>query len=444
MRTITYIRLLPVIMILLALAAFLSLTGGAAIAAPPAGPQKILSFMNTMNDEENETLFELMKEFSVKRPDVKINVENISFYDAKSALEKRFADGDLPDVMRVEIRLVLPFAKKGMFHPLDEYAATADYVDYLPYLYKFCVDGKSLFAIPQVTDCLVLLYNRAHFADAKIVDAPKTMEQFLKFAQKLTVDEEGNVSDSPAFNQYKTARHGFSYHFESYYLLPIIFSYGANLCDDSGRPLVKSEKTQAAIRFIYDLKNRYNVVPAKIDPKFGHDFTLMEFMDGRVSMIIDGPWNIRKVLKGAAFSGKADNLGVAPIPRKEVSGSPIGGQFLAVSSKCRYPREAYEFINFINSREAQVRFAKKNYLIPTRKSAMEDMQKDTAGTDSLIRKSLFDQMKQAALYAFSIPEPAYLDEMNRTVEKLLNGSTGFEEGLSKLEESYKKLSAARN
>ena len=38
----------------------------------------VLSFMNTMNDEENETLFELIKEYGAKNPDVKIQIGRAS------------------------------------------------------------------------------------------------------------------------------------------------------------------------------------------------------------------------------------------------------------------------------------------------------------------------------------------------------------------------------
>lgn len=414
-----------------------------AFAAEKGGKEITLSFMNTMNDEENETLFELVKEYGAKNPGVKIQIENVSFYDAKNYLEEKFKNNALPDIMRVEIRLILPYAKQKMFAPLDGLVATSDYVDYQPYLYKFSVlNGKELYAIPQVTDCLVLLYNKAHFASAKISGPPRNMEEFLSAARKLTVDEDGNTADSTLFNQFKISRYGFSYHFETYYLLPFIFSFGGNLCDETGAPTIKTEKSKAALKFIYELKSRHNVVPAKIDPKFGHDFTLMEFMDGKVSMIIDGPWNIKKILKGSAFKD-ASNLGVAVIPRSQSSASPIGGQYLCVSSSCKYPKEAYDFMNFINSKEAQLKFARLNYIIPTRKSAMEQIQSDRSEPDHSIRKALFEQMKMAALQVYNIPEPAYLDELNKALEKLLSGQTGFDETLEGLHAKFEEMAGSR-
>jgi arabinogalactan oligomer/maltooligosaccharide transport system substrate-binding protein len=417
----------------------ISASAASSYAAEKGKKEIVLSFMNTMNDEENETLFELVKEYGAKNPDVKIQIENVSFYDAKNFLEEKFKQKSLPDIMRVEIRLILPYARQKMFAALDSLVSTSDYVDYFPYLYKFSVlNAKELYGIPQVTDCLVLLYNKSHFASAKIDGAPKNMADFLAAARKLTVDEDGNSAESTLFNQFKISRYGFSYHFESYYLLPFIFSFGGNLCDEAGAPLIKSEKTKSALKFIYELKSKHNAVPAKIDPKFGHDFTLMEFMDGRVSMIIDGPWNIKKILKGSAFKN-ASNLGVAVVPRSQNSASPIGGQYLCISSACKYPKEAYDFMNFINSKEAQLKFARLNYIIPTRKSAMEQIQSDLAEPDFSIRKALFEQMKLAALHVYNIPEPAYLDELNKALEKLLSGQTGFDETLDGLDKKFEAM-----
>jgi|GEM_PF-2325267 len=413
----------------------------AAYAAEEKKSGAVLTFMNTMNDEENETMFELVKEYGEKNPDVKIQIENVSFYDAKTFIENKFKEKSLPDIMRVEIRLVKEYAKQGMFLPLDAYISTADYVDYFPYLFKFSVlDGKTLYGIPQVTDCLVLFYNKMQLKEAKLDAPPKTMDQFISYAKKLTVDEDGNAADSTLFNQYKISRYGFSYHFESYYLLPFVFSFGGNLCDENRAPLLKSDKTRNALKAIYDLKGKHNVVPAKIDPKFGHDFTLMEFMDGRVSMIIDGPWNIKKILKGQAFVDRS-NFGIALVPKQEVSASPIGGQYFTLSAGCKYPEQAYKFINFINSKEAQVKFAKKNYIIPTRKSSLDEVLSDKTEPDYSIRNTLYEQMKLAALYTFNIPEPQYLDELNKSFEKLLSGRTGFDETLDELTKKFEEITA---
>ena len=52
---------------------------------------------------------------------------------------------------------------------------------------------------------------------------------------------------------------------------------------------------------------------------------------------------------------------------------------------------------------------------------MEQIQSDLAEPDFSIRKALFEQMKLAALHVYNIPEPAYLDELNKALEKLLKG-----------------------
>jgi len=64
------------------------------------------------------------------------------------------------------------------------------------------------------------------------------------------------------------------------------------------------------------------------------------------------------------------------------------------------------------------------------------VQSDSAGADISIRKVLFEQMKLAALHAYNIPEPQYLDEVNKALEKLLSGQTGFDETLETLDSKF--------
>jgi arabinogalactan oligomer/maltooligosaccharide transport system substrate-binding protein len=97
------------------------------------------------------------------------------------------------------------------------------------------------------------------------------------------------------------------------------------------------------------------------------------FKDGKVAMIINGPWATSDILSGAAFADPA-NFGVAPFPKGPYGdqGSPVGGHNYVIYSGTLYPEAAYTFIEFINQAKYQAWFAVKNNLLPTRQSAYDD------------------------------------------------------------------------
>jgi raffinose/stachyose/melibiose transport system substrate-binding protein len=77
----------------------------------------------------------------------------------------------------------------------------------------------------------------------------------------------------------------------------------------------------------------------------------LAFSNGKVAMIAEGTWN------NSLFSDLAFDVGRFALPDKDgVSAAQSGySNFTtyAISSKCEHPEEAWEYINFLNSLEAQ-------------------------------------------------------------------------------------------
>ncbi|MDD1475275.1 extracellular solute-binding protein, partial [Dolichospermum sp. ST_sed4] len=94
----------------------------------------------------------------------------------------------------------------GLLVCLDEYIPKGEIDDYLkiPLAYNY-YNGK-LWGIPQVTDCLALLYNKRIFRDNHL-KVPQTMDEFASVAQKLTVDNLGKTPIDKGFNPDEVVRY---------------------------------------------------------------------------------------------------------------------------------------------------------------------------------------------------------------------------------------------
>ena len=76
--------------------------------------------------------------------------------------------GEGPDVFRAEIMWVAQFAELGLLREVTYFITDEDRADFLPNTLASADYDGDLWGLPQVTDCLALLYNRAMFEAAGV------------------------------------------------------------------------------------------------------------------------------------------------------------------------------------------------------------------------------------------------------------------------------------
>ncbi|AVX19728.1 MAG: extracellular solute-binding protein [Bacillota bacterium] len=390
----------------------------------PGGEKVTISFWHTFNQEETQTINEIVKEFEAQNPDIKVDMQAVPFADAQNKFKVAAQAGNAPDVFRAEIAWTPEFAALGYLAPIDDLIKPEDKADYLEAPFNYNVYNGKIWGVPQVTDALALLYNKRMLKEAG-VEPPKTMDELVKVAQKLTDKQKG--------------RYGFFYRGDAYWYQPFMWAFGGGLIDSKDKTiLVNTPGAVKGLQFMIDLRDKYGVVPKEID--FANDYDNMQvgFKTGKYAMILNGPWATSDLLSGPEFKDP-DNLGIAPIPvgPEGKTGSPVGGHNYVISANTKNREAAYKFIEFINSREAQAKFAVKNNLLPTRKSAYElpEVKNNRIVSDfkAVIEKATnrpvipeggqiytdFTPNYQAALKGQKTPQQA-LDDVAAAWKKLLN------------------------
>ena len=99
--------------------------------------------------------------------------------------------------------------------------------------------------------------------------------------------------------------------------------------------------------------------------------TAAAFSEGKLAMVEDGSWALKSILENADF-----RIGVAPIPA-----GPAGRVTLSTTdgfgiySRTRHPREAWELVKFLVSKEYALAMAEANLLQPARLSLVADWER---------------------------------------------------------------------
>lgn len=395
---------------------------------PTASTTVTLAYWYTEATSETPVILNQIQAFEQLNPNIKINAQLVPYGEAQARFATAAQTGKAPDVLRSDVGWTTQFASLRYLLPIDQYVSQSDLADYLPPALSYDKYNGHLFGLPQITNFLALMYNKAILTKAGITDPPATMDQFETDAIKIV--------------QAKATKYGFETSGASYFTLPFLWAFGGGMIDNDGKTiLVNNPGSVAGLTFLLKLQNQDKVMPSKVDFNNGYNNMTTDFKDGTTAMIFQGPWEASNILTGSAFALHKSNFGIASIPTGPdgATGSPTGGQTYVIYAGTQHPAEAYKFISFMSSTASQIAIAKENHTLPTRQSAYQDSTvsadpvisgyfsvKDVARNSPIIPQggqlfTDFDPNIQAALAGIKAPQDA-LNAVAAAWQKLLSGS----------------------
>ncbi|WP_394840572.1 extracellular solute-binding protein [Pendulispora brunnea] len=322
------------------------------------GPQiTTISWWDTSDSTNEAPKFkDLIQKFQAKYPNIKVDYQNIPFEQARDKFKTAAQANTAPDVMRAEVGWTAEFASLRFLAPLEGTPAADGVADYLPAPLASNKFGGKLFGVPQVTDVLALLYNKALLEKAGVKEAPTTMAELKTAALAVKA---------------KAGADGLYLNPGGYFLLPFIYGAGGDLVNaDEKKITVNTPEAVKGLEVALDLIK--SGAAAKPDLNSGYNQMQAGFKDGKIAMVINGPWSVADDFSGKAFADK-NNLGIAPVPAGSTgkAGSPMGGHNYVVYAGSKNLTASYQFIQFMNSAENQAYLAKELGLLPTRSSAYQ-------------------------------------------------------------------------
>ena len=320
---------------------------------PSADPTSLsaeLTWWDTSDPTNEGPAFkELITKFNETYPNVTINYQSVPFGDAQNKFKTAADSGSgAPDILRAEVAWVPEFASLGYLYALDGTALLEGNFLETP-LSSNVYDGKT-YGVPQVTDTLGLMYNKKLFAKAGIDAPPTTWEEVAADAKLL---------------KQKAKVDGIYINSGGYFLLPFLYGEGGDLVDVDGQQIVvNSDANVTGITTAQDLvKNGAAVKPDAAD-SYGTMMTL--FKEGKVGMIVNGPWEVANISADPKFGG-FENLGIAPVPAGSAGqGAPVGGHNYVIYSGMDEAKAdaAIAFVKFMSSAESEAFIANELGLLP--------------------------------------------------------------------------------
>lgn len=407
---------MPIVLALIALCSLPVFAGGSKESAS-GGPVTLRWMQTAATQPEIEQWRELAADVTKKYPNIIVNLETTDWNNYWTKLPAEIASGNTADILYMQNLRTKGFVTQGCV-PLDSYIKEDKQLDFPDYI-SGIVDGMSVdgkvYGLPYDVGPYVIFYNKELFDKYGVPypDDKTDIAGLLDRARKLTRD--GNFGFAA------------SIHWDR--LVPFIWGAGGSFYSDNGKYNVTDPKVQRGIKFYTDLLTAEKVAAPINDT--GNQYQDREiFYSGKAGMYVDGPWNITNIRKFAKFK-----FDVAPmmigLEGKRVT--PTMGSGFTVSKFSKHPKEAYQAITVLTSKESLEKLAAWGRALPARKSAQPMFLKanaDLQGLSNALEVSALPGVSQAYSTPYNWQE-AYLTLLNNLSQPVLLGKESVAEASAK-------------
>lgn len=364
-----------------------------------------LRFVQTnTSDESLAVLNSVIKRFEEQNPGVKVDLISIPWDNSFEKFATMIAAGDIPDIAEMPDNWVALYANAGHLENLEPYIAgwdkAGDFNDRALELARK-VNGTA-YVLPYGLFVKALFYNKKLLNEAGIAEPPKTIDEFMTAAEK--------VSALPG--KYGYCLRGGSGSFNAWAMMGAAANGDNAFFDETGKSTLDSPGWIAGFQKQIDLYQK-GWAP-KDSVNWGYKETVAGFYTGTCAMLDQDA----DVLGPASEHMAADEYGVVPMPKGANGKSyPVltYGSW-GIMAKSAHKDLAWKFLTLLDSPEVDPEWTKAVGALPVFKSA----ESDPAYSDPKYR-AWFDTL--ADKDAIPTSTPAYLPEYS-----LFAGSTAVKLG----------------
>ncbi len=348
-----------------------------------------------------ELLQKQFKAFEAANPGVKVELVSLPWGQAFEKLLTMVQAGDIPDVVEMPERWLGLYGANGQLEDLGpmmaSWSGNATLGDRAR-TYGSVVDGKQ-FMIPYGFYLRAMFWNKKLFKEAGLPDAPKTMDEFMSAAEKITALGNGKTGyclrgGPGGFNgaqMFMNALNGKGGYFNA-----------------DGTSTFAEEGSVKGLQLLADLYAKGYA--SKDSVNWGFNEIVAGFYSGTCAMLDQDP----DALIGIAEKMPADDFAVAPMPVGPGGKAypTLGYAGWAMFSTSKVKPEAFKLIGTLLTPEANIEFAKLVGVLPIHKGAEADpffAKPQFAGW--------FAELNDSSRYEFVSP-PSHLEKLGEFYDQL--------------------------
>ena len=315
----------------------------------------VIEFWEQDGADQQAVLDELIAGFQKEYPNITVKRVHHETEDLRKNFTSAAIGGQGPDVV------LGPNDNLGVFVPGDLIVPASDVMGdaFLGEFDPVALDaakynGKQYMIPDRNGNELCLIYNKK-----LTTKVPQTWEEMVKIANELKA--QGKVQYVVTFNLV-----------EPFFTVPFLGAFGGKVFDDAtsakAKPTLNTPEVKAWFEWLAKI-HKEGQIPKEMD----YDVASNLFKEGKTAYLINGPWSFVDYLENASM-----DIGIAPIP--QVNGkwpapySAVKGYTISQTAvKDANKKGAVRlFVEWVTSKDAQLKMMDSHKQLPTIKSAMTD------------------------------------------------------------------------
>jgi len=177
-----------------------------------------------------------------------------------------FSSGTAPDISYQVTNTLNQFGSNGLLADLKSIDPSLDTSAINQAMIASATQDGKLYGYPYISSRFVLALNEAVWEKAGKPALPKTYDDMIGFAKKLTFDEAGKPLGDPAFDKSKVAVYGMAwpgtYEVVINYIWNVLFSYGVKPFSTDMKTIgFDTDAGRAALKHLKDLQDSGGATP---------------------------------------------------------------------------------------------------------------------------------------------------------------------------------------
>ncbi len=343
---------------------------------------------------------ELLAEFT-EETGISVVFNEVSWDDIRDKVSIAASGGEAAaDVIEVDWSWVGEMNSAGWLEPIE---MTEEDKEDMPTLETFTIDGEIL-AVPYANDYRIAYYNKDHFEQAGITEAPQTWDEVY---EDLTKIKEAGIVEYPytmPMNADESATTS---------MMWMAFSRSGQVFNDDDT--LNEEAVMDALTFENQLVQEGFVDPAAIS--FNGMDCYRKITSGEASFMV-GPTKFVGISNDPEQCSEIGNIVPILLPGTDGTSPQTMAlpEAVGITSFSENKEAAQEFIKWYSSADIQKRMYAVNSSIPTRNSVLAEMVEDGTFENAGAMLEEADLIKSV----FPNGVPSYYSEMSNTMYNNIN------------------------
>ena len=231
------------------------------------GPNTNDWFLGTGMDGSN-----FVEKFEAANPDIKLNLDVVSWNDVYTEVDTRIANDNAPDILNIDV--FANYANDGLLLPVSDYCPDELFADFFPSFIEQSVIDDTVWAVPDLASARALFCNADIFEEVGI-EYPTTWSELEDACQQIIDFYDGEVYPWGIDMTTDEGQAAFAYY---------TWGNGGGFVDADGNWAVNSAENVEAINFALSLVNNGYTNP---NPATQTRYDLQDmFAAGKLAMVI--------------------------------------------------------------------------------------------------------------------------------------------------------------